>query len=161
MFRPLRPSDTRALQEFFYSHTEETVNMRYGHIKDGLNNESAYKLTSVDQLKDIAFALFTEHHHREKICAVGRFYCDPSGASAEVAFIVEENFRRLGMSRFLLVELASVAQKRGIKTFWASVLKRNKPMAALFVKFGADKESEMGDDCDEFTMDVEKLAKAL
>jgi len=29
-FRPLHPSDMRTLQEFFYSHDEETVRLRYG-----------------------------------------------------------------------------------------------------------------------------------
>jgi len=161
VFRPLHPSDTRALQDFFYSHTEETVSMRYGHVKDKLNNEAAYKLTSVNQRVDAAFALFEERGHREEICAVGRFYQDPSGDSAEVAFIVGEKVRRMGMSRFLLGELASLAKQRGIKTFWASVLKRNKPMAALFMKYGAEKESHLGEDSDDFTMDINKLAELL
>ena len=160
-FRPLHPSDTRALQQFFYSHSKETINMRYGHVKDTLNNESAYKLTSVDQSKDLAFALFEEHGHREVICAVGRFYRDPQGNSAEVAFVVGEQVRRLGMSRFLLRELARVAKQRGIKTFWASVLKRNKAMATLFTKYGAEKESHLGEDSDEFTMDVLTLLSHL
>ena len=154
MFRPLHPSDTRGLQEFFYSHTQETVNMRYGHVKDRLTDESAYKLTSVDQTVDAAFALFEEHDHRQEICAVGRFYCDSSGESAEVAFIVGEKTRRLGMSRFMLTELALVARQRGIVTFWASVLKRNKAMAALFEKLGAQRESELGEDNEEFFLDV-------
>ena len=154
LFRPLHPSDTRALQEFFYSHTEETVSMRYGHIKDRLTDESAYKLTSVDQKVDAAFALFEEHGHRQEICAVARFYCDSSGDSAEVAFVVGEKRRRLGMSRFLLRELALVARQRGIVTFWASVLKRNKAMAALFEKHGAQRESEPGENNEEFFLDV-------
>ncbi len=161
MFRPLHPSDTRGLQEFFYSHTEETVNMRYGHVKDRLTDESAYKLTSVDQSVDAAFALFEEHGHRQEICAVGRFYCDPSRNSAEVAFVVGEKTRRLGMSLFLLGELTSVAHQRGIGSLWASVLKRNKAMAALFEKLGATKESQLGEDSDEYVMDVGKLHKAL
>lgn len=160
-FRPMHPSDTRSLQEFFYSHSEETVSMRYGHIKDRMTDEAAYKLTSVDQSVDLAFALFEEKGQRQEIEAIGRFYQDPSGKSAEVAFMVGENVRRHGMSRFLLGELAQVAQKRGIKTFWASVLKRNKPMAALFLKFGAEKESYMGEDSDEYTMDVDALVESL
>lgn len=159
MFRPLHPSDNRALQEFFYSHDEETVNMRYGHIKDRMTDESAYKLTSVDQSVDLAFALFEEKGQRQEIEAIGRFYQDPSGKSAEVAFMVGENVRRLGMSRFLLGELAAIAQKRKIKTFWASVLKRNKAMASLFLKYGAEKESYLGEDSDEYTMDVDQLVK--
>lgn len=161
LFRPLHPSDTRALQEFFYSHTKETVNLRYGHVKDSMNNESAYKLTAVDQTRDVAFALFVEHGHRQEICSVGRFYQDASGESAEVAFMVGEKVRRIGMSRFLLVELALAAKKRGIKTFWASVLKRNKPMASLFEKYGGERESYLGEDSDEFTMDVNYLVKVM
>ncbi len=160
-FRPMHPSDTRSLQEFFYSHSQETVSMRYGHIRDRMTDEAAYKLTSVDQSVDLAFALFEEKGHRQEIEAIGRFYQDTSGESAEVAFMVGENVRRLGMSWFLLGELALVAKKRGIKTFWASVLKRNKPMAALFTRFGAEKESILGEDSDEFTMDVNELIKML
>ena len=32
--RPLHPSDMRALQEFFYSHDEETVRLRYGYQRE-------------------------------------------------------------------------------------------------------------------------------
>ncbi|NWK57615.1 GNAT family N-acetyltransferase [Verrucomicrobiaceae bacterium N1E253] len=160
-FRPLHPSDTRSLQQFFYSHTEETVNMRYGHHKDRMSDEAAYKLSSVDQSVDLAFALFEEKGQRQEIEAIGRFYQDPSGKSAEVAFMVGEKVRRLGMSKFLLGELAMVAQKRGLKTFWASVLKRNKPMAALFLKYGAEREAYFGEDSDEYTMSVDQLVKLL
>ena len=135
--------------------------MRYGHLKDRMTDEAAYKLTSVDQSVDLAFALFEENGQRQEIEAIGRFYQDSSGKSAEVAFMVGENVRRLGMSWFLLGELALVAKKRNIKTFWASVLKRNKPMAALFTRFGAEKESILGEDSDEFTMDVNELIKML
>lgn len=160
-FRPLHSSDTRLLQEFFYSHNQETVSMRYGHVKDRMTDESAYKLTSVDQNVDAAFALFEEKGQRQEIEAIGRFYKDPSGDSAEVAFMVGENVRRLGMSRFLLKALAEVAQKRGIQTFWASVLKRNKGMAALFLKFGAEREAFFGEDSDEFTMNVDLVLKLI
>ena len=160
-FRPLHPSDARSLQEFFYSHDEETVNMRYGHVRDRMTDESAYKLTAIDQSVDLAFAVLEEKGQRQEIEAIGRFYQDSSGKSAEVAFMVGENVRRLGMSRFLLKELAFVAKSRGIKTFWASVLKRNKAMAALFLKYGAEKEAYLGEDSDEYTMDVGKLLKLL
>jgi hypothetical protein len=34
-------------------------------------------------------------------------------------------------------------------------------MAALFTRFGAEKESILGEDSDEFTMDVNELIKML
>ncbi|MCF6313661.1 MAG: hypothetical protein L3J39_14545 [Verrucomicrobiales bacterium] len=161
IFRPLRASDTRSLQDFFYSHDPATINMRYGHAKDRMSHQAAYQLTAVDQSVDAAYALFDDDAQRQTIVAIGRFYRDPSGDSAEVAFMVGENTRRLGMSRFLLGELAKLAHQRGIKKFWASVLKRNKPMAALFVAHGADKKSYLGEDSDEFTLSVEQLLSSL
>ncbi|MBK1790292.1 GNAT family N-acetyltransferase [Persicirhabdus sediminis] len=155
--RPLLPSDTRALQEFFYSHDEETVRLRYGHAKERMSSEAAYRMVAVDQNVDLALALFEEYDHRLEIRAVARFYRDSNGETAEVAFVVHEDLRRVGLARYLLREMAVIAQKRGIKRFWASVLKRNKPMGDLFVRAGANKESEFGEDSDDYWLDVDDL----
>ncbi len=161
LFRPLHPSDMRSLQQFFYSHDPETVKMRFGHQKDRMNSQGAYKLTAVDQRKDLALGLFERVGGRSEIRAIGRFYLDRSGESAEVAFIVHEKLRRLGIARFLLIELSRVAKERGVKKFWASVLKRNKPMSDLFLDCGAERESFLGEDSDEFWMDVANLHETL
>lgn len=131
--RPLHPSDMTALQDFFYSHDEETVRLRYGHRRDRMSEESAYKLVSVDPKKDLALGLFDR---KRELRAIGRFYLDEGGASAEVAFVVHQLTRRVGMANVLLGELAEVAAERGIKTFWASVLPENHAMAKLFLKAG-------------------------
>lgn len=131
--RPLHPSDMTALQDFFYSHDEETVRLRYGHKRERMSGESAYKLVSVDQSKDLALGLFDR---KRELRAIGRFYLDEDGDSAEVAFVVHQVTRRIGMASVLLGELAEVAAERGIKTFWASVLPDNHAMARLFVRAG-------------------------
>ena len=105
----------------------------HGYQRDRMSGESAYKLSAVDQAKDRALGIFAEQAGREELRAIGRYYLDPGGESAEVAFIVHEGTRRGGMAGFLLGELAATAGKRGIKRFWASVLPGNHGMAALFV----------------------------
>ncbi len=143
--RPLYPSDMHALQHFFYSHDEETVRLRYGYQRDRMSGESAYKLSAVDQAKDRALGIFIEQAGREELRAIGRYYLDPGGESAEIAFIVHEGARRGGMAGFLLGELAATAGKRGIKRFWASVLPGNHGMAALLEKAGGEKSTEDGE----------------
>jgi acyl-CoA hydrolase len=135
--RPLHPSDMRALQEFFYSHDEETIRLRYGYLRDQMTGESAFKLAAVDQTKDLALGLFSEEQGRQELRAIGRYYLDEGGKSAEVAFVVHEQSRHLGMAGFLLGELASVAKRRGIIEFWASVRAENRAMAQLFLAVGA------------------------
>jgi hypothetical protein len=68
--------------------------------------------------------------------AIGRFYLDEGGETAEVAFVVHQATRRVGMASVLLGELAIAAAERGIKTFWASVLPDNHAMAGLFLRAG-------------------------
>ena len=145
--RPLHASDVRRLQEFFYSHSEETVRNRYGYLRESMPEDSAYRLVGVDQKRDLALGIFEE---RGLACepvlrAVGRFYRDPEGARAEVAFVVHDETRRMGMAGELLGELARVAKRRGIRGFWASVLPGNRPMRALFEKAGGTCREEDGE----------------
>lgn len=157
--RPMHPSDVRSLQQFFYAQDEETIRLRYGHAMPMLDEGSAYRMASVDQSKDLAIGVFYRDNHRELLRAVGRFYLDHGGESAEVAFLVHEKARRKGIANFLLSEIARIAQERGVKTFWASVQKRNTPMAELFMARGAERDRVMGEDSDDFFMNVDDLVK--
>jgi acyl-CoA hydrolase len=157
MLRPLHPSDMRALQEFFYSHDEETVRMRYGYQRDRMTGESAYKLAAVDQRKDLALGIFADCHGRQELRAIGRYYLEEDGKRAEVAFIVHETTRHSGMAGYLLGELASIAGHRGVTTFWANVLPENRAMAGLFLAAGGSEEGSPLDDERTFHMPVVKI----
>ena len=136
LLRPLHPSDMRALQEFFYSHDEETIRLRYGYQRERMTGESAYKLAAVDQRKDLALGIFSETQGREELRAIGRYYLDDDGLKAEVAFVVHETNRHMGMAGYLLGELAEVAKRRKVAGLWASVLQDNRAMAGLFLAAG-------------------------
>ena len=154
--RPLHPSDMTILQEFFYSHDKETVRMRYGHQLERMSGESAYKLAAVDPEKDTALGLFNRN---QELRAIGRFYLDPGGETAEVAFVVHESTRRAGMAGVLLGELAIAAEIPGIKEFWASVLPDNHAMAGLFQRAGGTSKSALWDDERHFQIPVEGILK--
>jgi acyl-CoA hydrolase/GNAT superfamily N-acetyltransferase len=136
ILRPLHPSDIRRLQEFFYSHTMETIQMRYGYAITRMTRERAYDLVNVDQSRDLALAVFEVQGPRQIIHAVGRYYLDREGKSAEVAFVVRETKRRLGLASTLMLALMDVARKRGLSSLWGRVRKDNLPMLALFKRFG-------------------------
>ncbi|TVR51271.1 MAG: GNAT family N-acetyltransferase [Puniceicoccaceae bacterium] len=135
--RPLRPSDQRHLQEFFYSHSEETILMRYGHVVNRMDRGRAYELVTIDQTRDLALGIFEVQGPRQLIHAVGRYYLDRGGESAEVAFVVRETRRRLGMATLLFEEILAIARERGLKRIWGRVRRDNLPMLKLFRQFGA------------------------
>lgn len=159
LLRPLHPSDMKALQDFFYSHDEETVRLRYGYHRDRMTGESAYKLAAVDQTKDLALGLFIENRGRQDLRAIGRYYLDDNGTSAEAAFVVHESTRRSGMAGFLLGELAAVAKRRGVMELWADVLPENRAMAGLFLKAGAVEDTPPGSEERHFVMDVKRILR--
>jgi len=158
--RPLHPSDMRTLQEFFYSHDEETIRLRYGYQRDRMTGESAYKLSAVDQTRDLALGIFAEEHGRQELRAIGRYYLDPDGKRAEVAFVVHEETRHSGMAGFLLGELAVVAKRRKIGELWASVLPDNRAMAGLFLAAGGTESKAPMDEERSFTMPVDAVLRS-
>jgi acyl-CoA hydrolase/GNAT superfamily N-acetyltransferase len=159
LMRPLHPSDMRGLQEFFYSHDDETVRLRYGYRRDRMTGESAYKLAAVDQRKDLALGLFEESHGREELRAIGRYYLDGDGKRAEVAFVVHETMRGLGLGAYLMSELATVALRRKVTSFWASVMADNVAMARVFRAVGGESDAGDGEDEKIFEMELERIVR--
>ena len=132
VLRPLQPSDERRLQEFFYSHTQETIQSRYGYMVSRMTRERAYELVNVDQTKDLALTLVEVQGPREVLHAVGRYYLDPDGKSAEVAFVTRETKRHCGLARALFDRMRTIAKKRGLASVHAQVLPENEAMLGLF-----------------------------
>lgn len=144
ILRPLNPADDRRLQEFFYSHTEETIVRRYGFTVTRMSRERAFELVCVDQNKDLALGIFELHGPQQVIRAVGRYYLDADGKAGEMAFVVGENRRRVGMARTLVEAMIDIARSRGLQRLWAQVDRDNLPMLKLFRSL--DSEEETGDD---------------
>ena len=59
---------------------------------------------------------------------------DPATRWAEVAVVVQENFRRRGIADFLLRHLVAIAKEQGIVGFTADTLADNQAMLATFQK---------------------------
>ena len=123
------------MQEFFYSHTQETIQSRYGYMVSRMSRERAYELVNVDQTRDLALVILEVQGPREVLHAVGRYYLDADGKSAEVAFVTRETKRRLGMARILCDRLRAEAKKRGLASLHAQVAPENEAMLGLFQSY--------------------------
>ncbi|RUO23680.1 4-hydroxybutyrate CoA-transferase [Aliidiomarina iranensis] len=134
--RPLNPSDERRLQEFFYSHTKETLQMRYNTIPTQMNREKSCNLVSVDQSKDLALCIVRQRGSMSQIQAVGRYYLSHDGKNCEAAFVTRENSQGKGMAKLLLTEMIRIAKLRGVRTMLAFVRAENQKMLAVFEKAG-------------------------
>jgi len=136
VLRPLAPADERRLQEFFYSHTKETLIMRYNHHATQMTRENSCKLVSVNQHKDLALCFTQRTNLADVIHAVGRYYYIESSNCGEVAFVISEHKRGKGMAKTLLEEIIKIATMRKLDKLIACVRRDNAPMLKVFEKAG-------------------------
>jgi GNAT superfamily N-acetyltransferase len=155
--RLLEPGDCDTLLKFFESHTRETIHLRYGYELSQISEARAAELVGVDQTKDAALGIF-ERGQAVPLVAIGRYCLKTGGGSAEVAFVVREDRRHLGMATALLKILLGMAAARGLKNLDAQVLRENQPMLEIFGKLGGTKAGIPGTDSVVVSIDV---ARAL
>ena len=96
-----------------------------------MSQEQAAGLVGVDQDRDCALGLFGPAADGEILHAVGRYCLGPDGKTAEVAFVVRESMRHLGMATTLLRELIRTARARRLHALWALVSSTNSEMTSL------------------------------
>jgi GNAT superfamily N-acetyltransferase len=147
VLRLLGPADEGRLISFFNSHTEETIRQRYGYHISEMTHERARRLVGVDQARDLALGLFERAGDGEEVLhAVGRYLLDPAGRSAEMAFVVRESKRGLGICTTLLRTLLRVARRRGMSYLYAQVQADNAPMRSIFRRHGGRMKPILGTD---------------
>lgn len=161
VLRRLRPDDEKRLQDFFYSHSQETIQLRYGYMISTMTHERAYELVNVDQRKDVALGVFETSGKQEILHAVGRYYSEPEPQVAEVAFVVRESKRRCGMASVLLRRLGEIAQENGIAKFAAQVLRENEAMRSLFSLYSPAVSSLTGSSWLTYTFSIDTLLRKV
>ncbi len=134
--RPLHAGDEPRLQAFFHSHTPDTIYERYGCLVSTMTAERASALVNVDQARDCALGIFAAPPAEETLLAVGRYCLDTSGEAAELAFVVREDMRGLGMGTGLLRLLIATARARGLTRLWAQTNRHNADMLGIFRRAG-------------------------
>jgi ribosomal protein S18 acetylase RimI-like enzyme len=132
VLRPLRTGDEACLQAFFRTHTPDTIYRRYGYQVAEMTLERATQLVNVDQGRDCALGVFERPGRTPSLVGVGRYCIDGNGRGAELAFVVHESRRGLGIATALLRDLVRVARSRGLASVWAQVQPDNGPMLAVF-----------------------------
>ena len=132
--RPIRPEDGPALQRFHRRLSAQSVYLRFFTHRKELEDEELRRVTECDGASHAVLVATTGSGEHEAIVGMGSYV--RSGAAAEVAFAVEEDFQRRGIASRLLRELADIARAHGIERFEAEVLVQNTPMLNVFRRSG-------------------------
>ncbi|MGC3989421.1 MAG: GNAT family N-acetyltransferase [Chthoniobacteraceae bacterium] len=142
--RFLEPADVEAYVAFFNGLNQESIRCRFGHLIANLTPSTARPRTEGNTAEAKAIAIFADH--QDRIVAIGRCFLDATVAEAEVAIVVAESMRRLGLGRILLHELLAIAEREGSKTVSAYIATENAPVIKLLQSVGFKAEPANDDE---------------
>jgi acyl-CoA hydrolase/GNAT superfamily N-acetyltransferase len=135
-FRPVKPTDERSLQEFFYSLPDQDIYYRFLSAMKVFPHRDTQAMVNIDYEHEMTIVGVTGEIGSEKIIAVGRYIVDQKSNFAEVDFAVQAHWQRKGVGTFLVHYLAEIARSRGVTGFMAYVLAANRRMLSVFHKLG-------------------------
>ena len=154
VFRAVRPEDTERIVEAFKELEAQSIYTRFFGPKKEITEAELQSLREIDFDTRVTLLCTIERDGREIAIASGT-YVRLSEESAEVAFIVEEDYQRLGISKRMLGHLGKIARAKGLKSFAAEVLPYNSAMLHVFQSCGWPMKSSTSDGTVHLTLDLE------
>lgn len=152
LLRPVKMSDEHLLKDFFYSLTNECMYHRFLSTRRDMPHERLQKFVIIDYTKEMVILATMEEDSREIVAGMGQYLIDEATNTAEVAFVVRDDYQNMGIGKELLSYLTYLAKKNGLHGFSAEVLMDNKQMLHLFEKMGFVVEKRLDAGVYELTM---------
>lgn len=155
--RPIRPDDADDVASFHLRQSADSVYMRYFTAMPKLTSRMLTNLTVVDYADRMAFVA----ELGDRIVGLGSFDRWPERATAEVAFMVDEDHRGRGLATVLLEYLVVAAREAGLTGLNALVLPSNVAMLKVFHRAGFETGRTFSDGLIEVTLAIEPDADAV
>jgi GNAT superfamily N-acetyltransferase len=137
--RAIRPGDRNRFREAFRLLEKDSIYTRFFSYRSDLSDAEIDRAVNVDFVRHVALVVTTETARGEIIIASGRYIAtDEPGTerSAELAFVVEEDYQGRGIASRLLAHLVVLARRQNLTRFEADVLSQNSAMLAVFKRGG-------------------------
>jgi RimJ/RimL family protein N-acetyltransferase len=154
-----RPDDTDRIIEAFHKLDPESIYLRFFGPKKELSEADIRRFREIDFDSRVVLLATVTKDGDETVIASGT-YARESATRAEIAFIVEEDYHRLGISGRLIKHLATIATAAGITTFTAEVLPQNNAMLGVFSRCGYPMKSHTADGTVHISLDLARPCPA-
>jgi RimJ/RimL family protein N-acetyltransferase len=126
LIRPIRPDDKALLSSGLAQLSKESVQRRFLSPKRRFSSAELRYLTEVDGWDHVALVAESPASPNRRLIGVVRYVRLPEDhETAEVAFVVADDYHRRGVATALAEELAQRAKMRGIRRFTATMASDN------------------------------------
>lgn len=144
--RPVKITDEHSLKDFFYSLSGDSMYHRFISIRADMHHDRIQQFVVIDYTKEMVILAAEQEGDKEVITGMGQYFINENTHTAEVAFLVRDEYQGQGIGTELLLYLTYLAKKNGLHGFTAEVLEDNKPMLQIFENAGfeIEKHAEAG-----------------
>jgi len=143
--RHIAQGDALIEQKFIRKLSVQSRYLRFhGSIKE-LNKKELETFTNPDPLNEEALIILHKKEKNEEEIGVARFIIDSDGKSCEFAIVVADEWQNRGLGAKLMKTLMSLAQARGIKRIYGSVIKSNPGMLQFVKGLGFEETTDPDD----------------
>jgi RimJ/RimL family protein N-acetyltransferase len=137
--RDLRPDDRERMAKAVRNLDRESIYTRFFSYRSELTEAGLDRIMRFDSEREVVLVVTIGAGADETVIGSGRYVvssAEQGERSAEVAFMVEEDYHGLGIAGRLLRHLAEIAREHGIASLEAEVLALNAAMLAVFERSG-------------------------
>ena len=150
--RPVKITDEKLLKDFFYSLSDESMYHRFISKRADMHHDRIQQFVVIDYTKEMVILSVVQEEDKEVIAGMGQYFVDGKTHTAEVAFLVRDEYQGQGIGKELLLYLTYLGKKNGLHGFTAEALIDNKAMLQIFEKAGFVIEKHAEADMYELTM---------
>jgi len=136
LLRPIRPEDEPLEMSMMEYLSKQTLYLRFFGQVPKVTHEWLSRFTHIDYDREMAIIAELEEDGVPKMIGVVRIIQDLAGETAEYAITVADPWQGQGLGSILTDFILEVAQDKGMKKIYATVLATNDRMLALFRRKG-------------------------
>jgi len=136
LLRPATPEDVPLVKEFMKGLSQESLRMRFMASVSEVPEQIIVDMCSTDLTDRGCLLAITGEGDEERVVGLGNYVGLGNGKTAEVAFLVADEYQGRGISTTILERLAGLAAAQGYVEFEAEVLFENRAMLNVFKSSG-------------------------
>lgn len=133
--RPVKPTDERMVQEFFYGMSGREVYYRFLHSIKAFPRKDMQKMVNIDYHRQMGVLALVGEFGNQEAAALARYILGDNGVP-EVDFAVQDKYQGQGLGKRLMGYLLEIAKDRGYSKAAALVMAENAASLHILYNMG-------------------------
>ena len=136
IMRPIKPEDEPLWLDLLGSCSKESIYSRFRYNFHYDSHEVATQFCFIDYSREIAIVAEVMEEGQKRLVGVGRLISDPDLETVEYAVLITDRWQRRDLGNILTKYCMEIANDWKMKRIIAQTTADNKPMVAVFKRYG-------------------------